>query len=113
MLEANTTSINLTKTPSVKLEIQTEPTGPGNVELLKTSQYITPNYPNMEKQIKVAVFLTEIKDNKIISSKFLKEGWIRKTHANADLNLLAVKEFKIPLDDLGKILVKEILSINL
>jgi len=67
---------------------------------------------NMEKQIKVAVFLTEVENNKIISSKFLKEGWIRKTHANANLNLLAVKEFNLSLEDLDKIVVKEIVSIT-
>lgn len=102
-----------TTTPSVKLEIQTENTTVETYDYITGSQYITSNHPNMEKQIKVAVFLTEIENNKIISSKFLKEGWIRKPHTNANLNLLAVKEFKIPLDDLDKIVVKEILSINL
>jgi len=81
-------------------------------EPLTINKNITPNHPNMEKQIKVAVFITETKDNKIISSKFLKEGWVRKPHTNANLNLLAVKEFKIPLDDLDKIYVKEILAIT-
>jgi hypothetical protein len=90
-----------TITSSAKLEIQSNYTG-----------VITPNHPNMEKQIKVAVFLTEIENNKIISSTFLNEGWIRKPHTNADLNLLAVKEFNLSLDNLDKIVVKEIYAIT-
>jgi hypothetical protein len=112
MIDTNTTSINLTNTQSGTFQIQTDTTGPGNIELLKTNQYITPNYPNMEKQIKVAVFLTEVENNEIISSTFLKEGWIRRSHKNANLNLLAVKEFDISLEDLDKIVVKEIVSIT-
>jgi hypothetical protein len=104
-------------TPNTRLEIQPSNTTVGTYaqtyEPLTINKNITPNHPNMEKQIKVAVFITETEDNKIISSKFLKEGWIRKPHTNANLNLLAVKEFKIPLDDLDKIYVKEILAINL
>ena len=71
-----TGTITGTITPSAKLEIQSNYTG-----------VITPNHPNMEQQIKVAVFLAElIVDNKVVSSKFLKEGWIRKPHNNANLN---------------------------
>ena len=117
-----------TKTPSVKLEIQTEPTGPGNIisnipnTLFidnSTSSLLTNNgtltfkpKQNMEKQIKVAVFLTEVENNEIISSTFLKEGWIRRSYKNANLNLLAVKEFNLSLEDLDKIVVKEIVSIT-
>ena len=91
-----------TITPSAKLEIQSDYTG-----------VITPNHPNMEQQIKVAVFLAElIVDNKVVSSKFLKEGWIRKPHNNANLNLLAAKEFDLSLDDLDRVIVKEIFTIT-
>lgn len=102
-----------TTTPNIKLEVQTDYTTLGTYDYITSSQYITSNHPNMEKQIKVAVFLTEVENNEIISSKFLKEGWIRKPHTNANLDLLAVKRFNLSLNDLDKIVVKEILSINL
>ena len=112
----NAQTTNGITTPNTRLEIQPSNTTAGTYaqtyEPVTINKNITPNHPNMEKQIKVAVFITETKDNKIISSKFLKEGWIRKPHTNANLNLLAVKEFKIPLDDLDKIYVKEILAIT-
>ena len=105
-----------TTTTNARLEIQSGNTTIGTYEQtyepLTINKYITPNHPNMEKQIKVAVFLTEVENNEIISSTFLHEGWIRKPHTNANLNLLAVKEFKIPLDDLDRIYVKEILAIT-
>ena len=66
----------------------------------------------MEKQIKVAVFITETENNEIISSTFLHEGWIRKPHNNSNLNLLAVKEFNLSFADLDKIVVKELVSIT-
>jgi hypothetical protein len=100
-----------TITPSAKLEMQTGNTAVGTCESFATLSYTQPNQPNMEKQIKVVVFLTEIENNKIISSTFLNEGWIRKPHNNADLNLLAVKEFNLSLDNLDKIVVKEIYAI--
>jgi|SaaInlStandDraft_1057018.scaffolds.fasta_scaffold326404_2 hypothetical protein len=103
-----------TITPSAKLEMQTGNTAVGTCESFATLSYTQPNQPNqpnMEKQIKVVVFLTEIENNKIISSTFLNEGWIRKPHTNADLNLLAVKEFNLSLDNLDKIVVKEIYAI--
>jgi len=105
-----------TTTPNIKLEVQSGSTTIGTYESLTTLNYhqdfTTPNQPNMEKQIKVAVFLTEIENNKVISSTFLKEGWIRKPQAHSNLNLLAVKEFNLSLDDLDKISVKEIYAIT-
>ena len=79
---------------------------------INSTQYTTMKQSNLEQQVKVVVFLTKTKNNKIISSKFLSEGWVRIPHANADLNLLAVKQFDLPISDLDKIVVKEIFSIN-
>jgi hypothetical protein len=108
-----------TTTPNTKLEIQTGSATIGNYESFGSLSYTTPNQPNMEpnqpnmeKQIKVAVFLTEIENNEIISSTFLDEGWIRLPHNQSNLNLLAVKRFNISLDDLDKIIVKEIYAIT-
>ena len=116
-----------TTTPSVKLEVQTKPLEPGNIinynpclwdidnntgSLLTSNGTLTITKPNMETQIKVAVFLTEVENNEIISSTFLNEGWIRRSHKNANLNLLAAKEFNLSLEDLDKIVVKEIFSIT-
>ena len=83
-----------------------------NEEQLKDLTKIEMKQTNFEKQLKVAVFLTEVENNEIISSTFLHEGWIRKPNTNSNLNLLAVKEFKLSLDDLDKIVVKEIASIT-
>jgi len=79
---------------------------------LSDEQLINLTKPTMEKQIKVAVFLTEIENNEIISSTFLTEGWIRLPHNHSNLNLLAVKEFNLSLNDLDKIFVKQIHSIT-
>jgi len=79
---------------------------------LSDEQLINLTKPTMEKQIKVAVFLTEIENNEIISSTFLTEGWIRLPHDHSNLNLLAVKEFNLSLNDLDKIFVKQIHSIT-
>ena len=79
---------------------------------LSNEQSINLTKPTMEKQIKVAVFLTEIENNEIISSTFLTEGWIRLPHNHSNLNLLAVKEFNLSLNDLDKIFVKQIHSIT-
>ena len=79
---------------------------------LSYEQLINLTKPTMEKQIKVAVFLTEIENNEIISSTFLTEGWIRLPHNHSNLNLLAVKEFNLSLNDLDKIFVKQIHSIT-
>ena len=104
-----------TNTPNAKLEIQTKSSGLGDIisNIPTNSGELTlKSEQNMEKQIKVAVFLTEVENNEIISSTFLKEGWIRRSHKNANLNLLAAKEFNLSLEDLDKIVVKEIISIT-
>ena len=71
-------------------------------------QSINLTKPTMSKQHKVAVF-TVIRNekNEIISSKFYKEGWI-EVNSDQSINLLAAKQFKIPVDLFDSIVVKKI-----
>jgi len=76
-------------------------------------QLINLTKPTMSKQHKVAVF-TVIRNekNEIISSKFYKEGWI-EVNSDQSINLLAAKQFKIPVDLFDSIVVKKINEVTL
>ena len=80
---------------------------------LTDEQLINLTKPTMSKQHKVAVF-TVIKNekNEIISSKFYKEGWI-EVNSDQSINLLAAKQFKIPVDLFDSIVVKKIYEVTL
>ena len=69
--------------------------------------------PTMNRQHKVAVFtVTRNEKNEIISSKFYKEGWI-EVNDDQLINLLAAKQFDIPVDLFDSIVVKKIIEITL
>ena len=80
---------------------------------LTHEQLINPQKTTMNKQHKVAVF-TVIRNekNEIISSKFYKEGWI-EVNDDQLINLLAAKQFDIPVDLFDSIVVKKIIEITL
>jgi len=80
---------------------------------LTDEQLINLTKPTMSKQHKVVVF-TVIRNekNEIISSKFYKEGWI-EVNSDQSINLLAAKQFKIPVDLFDSIVVKKINEVTL
>ena len=86
-----------TTTPSAKLEIT-------NNKIYKT----------MEKQVKViVVHVTRFKKSGLIKTSVVtNEGWLPR-NANMSIELQAVKAFKIPMEELDSIIVKEVISINL
>ena len=80
---------------------------------LTHEQLINPQKTTMNKQHKVAVFtVTRNEKNEIISSKFYKEGWI-EVNDDQLINLLAAKQFDIPVDLFDSIVVKKIIEITL
>ena len=68
----------------------------------------------MNIQIKVIVIkVTKFKKSGLIkTSEVINEGWLTK-EPNISLELQAVKAFKIPVDDLDNIIIKEILRVDL
>ena len=80
---------------------------------LTHEQLINPQKTTMNKQHKVAVF-TVIRNekNEIISSKFYNEGWIQ-VNSDQSINLLAAKQFDIPVDLFDSIVVKKINEVTL
>ena len=69
--------------------------------------------PTMNRQHKVAVFtVTRNEKNEIISSKFYNEGWIQ-VNSDQSINLLAAKQFDIPVDLFDSIVVKKINEVTL
>ena len=80
---------------------------------LTHKQLINPQKTTMNKQHKVAVFtVTRNEKNEIISSKFYKEGWI-EVNDDQLINLLAAKQFDIPVDLFDSIVVKKINEVTL
>ena len=67
----------------------------------------------MHTQIKVVVIkVTKFKKSGLIkTSEVINEGWLTK-EPNISLELQAVKAFKIPVDDLDNIIIKEILRVD-
>ena len=86
-----------TTTPSARLEIT-------NNKIYKT----------MNKQVKViVVHVTRFKKSGLIKSSVVtNEGWLPR-NSNMSIELQAVKHFKIPIEELDNIIVKEVLTINL
>ena len=86
-----------TTSPSAKLEIT-------NNKIYKT----------MDKQVKVIVVkVTRFKKSGLIkTSVVINEGWLPR-NSNMSIELQAVKAFKIPMEELDSIIVKEVISINL
>ena len=75
---------------------------------ISNEQLINSTKITMNKQHKVAVFtVTRNEKNEIISSKFYKEGWI-EVNDDQSINLLAAKQFDIPVDLFDSIVVKKI-----
>ena len=80
---------------------------------LTHEQLINPQKTTMNKQHKVAVFtVTRNEKNEIISSKFYNEGWIQ-VNSDQSINLLAAKQFDIPVDLFDSIVVKKINEVTL
>ena len=80
---------------------------------ISNEQSINLTKPTMNRQHKVAVFtVTRNEKNEIISSKFYKEGWI-EVNDDQLINLLAAKQFDIPVDLFDSIVVKKIIEITL
>jgi len=80
---------------------------------LTHEQLINPQKTTMNKQHKVAVFtVTRNEKNEIISSKFYNEGWI-EVNSDQSINLLAAKQFDIPVDLFDSIVVKKINEVTL
>ena len=80
---------------------------------ISNEQSINLTKPTMNRQHKVAVF-TVIRNekNEIISSKFYNEGWIQ-VNSDQSINLLAAKQFDIPVDLFDSIVVKKINEVTL
>ena len=70
-------------------------------------------YKTMSNQIKVIVIkVTKFKKSGLIkTSEVINEGWLTK-EPNISLELQVVKAFKIPVDDLDNIIIKEILRVD-
>ena len=80
---------------------------------ISNEQSINLTKPTMNRQHKVAVFtVTRNEKNEIISSKFYNEGWIQ-VNSDQSINLLAAKQFDIPVDLFDSIVVKKIIEITL
>ena len=80
---------------------------------LTDEQLINLTKITMNKQHKVAVFtVTRNEKNEIISSKFYNEGWIQ-VNSDQSINLLAAKQFDIPVDLFDSIVVKKINEVTL
>ena len=80
---------------------------------ISNEQSINLTKPTMNRQHKVAVFtVTRNEKNEIISSKFYNEGWI-EVNGDQSINLLAAKQFDIPVDLFDSIVVKKIIEITL
>jgi len=80
---------------------------------ISNEQSINLTKPTMNRQHKVAVFtVTRNEKNEIISSKFYKEGWI-EVNDDQLINLLAAKQFDIPVDLFDSIVVKKINEVTL
>ena len=80
---------------------------------ISNEQLINSTKITMNKQHKVAVFtVTRNEKNEIISSKFYKEGWI-EVNDDQLINLLAAKQFDIPVDLFDSIVVKKINEVTL
>ena len=71
-------------------------------------------YKTMDKQVKVIVVkVTRFKKSGLIkTSVVINEGWLPR-NSNMSIELQAVKAFKIPMEELDSIIVKEVISINL
>tara|TARA_B110000285_G_scaffold79029_1_gene91028 strand:+ start:2802 stop:3191 length:390 start_codon:yes stop_codon:yes gene_type:complete len=71
-------------------------------------------YKTMDKQVKVIVVkVTRFKKSGLIkTSEVINEGWLPR-NSNMSIELQAVKAFKIPMEELDSIIVKEVISINL
>jgi hypothetical protein len=71
-------------------------------------------YKTMDKQVKVIVVkVTRFKKSGLIKTSVVtNEGWLPR-NSNMSIELQAVKAFKIPMEELDNIIVKEILTINL
>ena len=80
-----------------------------------TKLKITDNkvYKTMSNKIKVIVIkVTKFKKSGLIkTSEVINEGWLTK-EPNISLELQAVKAFKIPVDDLDNIIIKETLRVD-
>ncbi len=76
--------------------------------------HVTDNkiYKTMNNQAKVIVIkVTKFKKSGLIkTSEVINEGWLAKK-PNISLELQAIKAFKIPVDDLDNIIIKEVLTI--
>jgi hypothetical protein len=80
---------------------------------ISNEQLINSTKITMNKQHKVAVFtVTRNEKNEIISSKFYNEGWIQ-VNSDQSINLLAAKQFDIPVDLFDSIVVKKINEVTL
>ena len=80
---------------------------------ISNEQSINLTKPTMNRQHKVAVFtVTRNEKNEIISSKFYNEGWIQ-VNSDQSINLLAAKQFDIPVDLFDSIVVKKINEVTL
>ena len=71
-------------------------------------------YKTMDKQVKVIVVkVTRFKKSGLIkTSEVINEGWLPR-NSNMSIELQAVKAFKIPIAELGNIIVKEVITVNL
>ena len=80
---------------------------------ISNEQSINLTKPTMNRQHKVAVFtVTRNEKNEIISSQFYTEGWI-EVNSDQSINLLAAKQFDIPVDLFDSIVVKKINEVTL
>ena len=114
-LTTNTVSINLSQNDNSHDRI----IGSGGFSIGNTAPTtklkITGNkiYKTMSNQIKVIVIkVTKFKKSGLIkTSEVINEGWLTKK-PNISLELQVVKAFKIPVDDLDNIIIKEILRVD-
>ena len=80
---------------------------------LTDEQLINLTKPTMNRQHKIVVFTVKRNEkNEIISSKFYKEGWI-EVNGDQSINLIAAKQFDIPVDLFDSIVVKKINEVTL
>jgi hypothetical protein len=80
---------------------------------LSNEQLINLTKPTMNRQHKIVVFTVKRNEkNEIISSKFYKEGWI-EVNGDQSINLIAAKQFDIPVDLFDSIVVKKINEVTL
>lgn len=93
--------------PGITLQGNSTINYPNNFGL---SQVVTPTN-NMNKQVQVAVFTVERnKDNKVVSSKFVKELWVEIKNG-ASLELSVAKQLDKDFDP-STTIIREIYSIT-